>query len=46
MNAYVASVIEYVKKKHANEPEFVQTVEEVFTSISKRVVPAAVGVSG
>ena len=34
MNAYVASVIEYVKKKHANEPEFVQTVEEVFTSIS------------
>ena len=34
MNAYVASVIEYVKKKHANEPEFVQTVEEVFSSIS------------
>ena len=34
MNAYVESVIEYVKKKHANEPEFVQTVEEVFTSIS------------
>ena len=24
MNAYVASVIEYVKKRHANEPEFVQ----------------------
>ena len=26
MNAYVASVIENVKKKHGNEPEFVQTV--------------------
>ena len=34
MNAYVERVIEYVKKKHANEPEFCQTVEEVFTSIS------------
>ena len=27
MNAYVASVIENVKNKHGNEPEFVQTVE-------------------
>ena len=34
MNAYVASVIDYVKKTHASQPEFVQTVEEVFTSIS------------
>ena len=34
MNAYVASVIETVKAKHGNEPEFVQTVEEVFSSIS------------
>lgn len=34
MNAYVARVIEYVKKKHADEPEFCQTVEEVFSSIS------------
>ena len=33
MNAYIASVIENVKKKHANEPEFVQTVEEVLTSV-------------
>ena len=33
MNAYLASVIESVKKKHANEPEFVQTVEEVLTSV-------------
>ena len=34
MNAYVASVIDYVKTTHANEPEFVQTVEEVLSSIS------------
>ena len=34
MNAYVSSVIEYVKKKYANEPEFCQTVEEVLTSIA------------
>ena len=34
MNAYVARVIDYVKAKHANEPEFCQTVEEVFASIS------------
>ncbi len=33
MNAYLASVIENVKKKHGHEPEFVQTVEEVFSSI-------------
>ena len=34
MNAYVASVIDYVKNTHGNEPEFVQTVEEVLSSIS------------
>lgn len=33
MNAYLQSVIERVKAKHANEPEFVQTVEEVFSSL-------------
>ena len=33
MNAYLASVIENVRTKHANEPEFVQTVEEVFSSL-------------
>ena len=33
MNAYVASVIDYVKQTHANEPEFVQTVEEVLSSL-------------
>ena len=34
MNKYVESVINSVKVKHVNEPEFVQTVEEVLTSIS------------
>ncbi len=33
MNAYIESVLENVKAKHGNEPEFVQTVEEVFASI-------------
>ena len=34
MNAYVQRVIEDVRRKYHNEPEFVQTVEEVFSSIS------------
>lgn len=34
MNAYVESVIEKVKKKYHYEPEFVQCVEEVFSSLS------------
>jgi len=34
MNKYVESVIEYVKTKYPEQPEFVQTVEEVFSSIS------------
>nr|WP_325253602.1 NADP-specific glutamate dehydrogenase [uncultured Oscillibacter sp.] len=33
MNAYLARVIEDVKTKHAGEPEFIQTVEEVLTSL-------------
>ncbi|EOS64244.1 NADP-specific glutamate dehydrogenase [Oscillibacter sp. 1-3] len=33
MNAYLARVIENVKAKHAGEPEFIQTVEEVLTSL-------------
>ena len=33
MNAYIESVIENVKAKHSNEPEFVQTVEEVLSSL-------------
>ena len=34
MTNTLLSVIEDVKKKHGNEPEFVQTVEEVLTSIA------------
>ncbi|MBQ6260548.1 MAG: NADP-specific glutamate dehydrogenase [Firmicutes bacterium] len=34
MNAYVERVIENVKAKHASEPEFVQTIEEVLSSLS------------
>ena len=33
MNAYLASVLDSVKTKHGNEPEFVQTVEEVLSSL-------------
>ncbi len=33
MSAYVKSVIDAVAKKNANEPEFVQTVTEVFESL-------------
>ena len=33
MNAYLASVLENVRTKHGNEPEFVQTVEEVCSSL-------------
>ncbi len=34
MNAYVESVINRVREKYASEPEFVQTVEEVLSSLS------------
>lgn len=37
MNTYMASVMEQVKKRNAGEPEFIQTVEEVFHSIEKIV---------
>ena len=33
MNAYMERVLEDVKKRNANEPEFLQAVEEVFKSI-------------
>ncbi len=33
MNAYIESVLEKVKKRDAHEPEFLQTVEEVLTSL-------------
>jgi glutamate dehydrogenase (NADP+) len=34
MNAYVESVINRVREKYSSEPEFVQTVEEVLSSLS------------
>jgi translation initiation factor IF-3 len=34
MNKYVERVIADVKKQYADQPEFVQTVEEVFSSVS------------
>ena len=33
MNAYIARVLEAIKKKNANEPEFLQTLEEVYSSL-------------
>ncbi len=33
MNAYIERVIEQVRKKYVNEPEFIQTVEEVLISL-------------
>ncbi len=33
MNAYIEQVLDKVKKRDANEPEFLQTVEEVFKSL-------------
>jgi glutamate dehydrogenase (NADP+) len=33
MNAYLQDVLNKVKKRDANEPEFLQTVEEVFKSL-------------
>ena len=32
MNAYIQRVLEETREKNANEPEFLQTVEEVLTS--------------
>lgn len=37
MNPYIERVIENVKVRNAHEPEFIQTVEEVFTSIEPLV---------
>ncbi len=34
MNSYIKQVIDQVKIKNKNEPEFIQTVEEVFESIA------------
>ena len=34
MNSYVQKVINDVKERNPNEPEFIQAVEELLTSIS------------
>ncbi|MEG2597716.1 MAG: NADP-specific glutamate dehydrogenase, partial [Oscillospiraceae bacterium] len=36
-NAYMLSVLENVKKRNANEPEFIQAVEEVFKSLEPAI---------
>ena len=46
MNAYLASVLESVKTKHGNEPEFVQTVEEVLTGVDCAVDEVGTGGHG
>ena len=33
MNAYIQEVLDRIKKRDANEPEFLQTVEEVYKSL-------------
>ena len=35
MNAYMERVIEQVKVRNNGEPEFIQTVEEVFKSLEQ-----------
>ena len=37
MNAYIERVIEQVKKRDAHEPEFIQTVEEVYWKNPSRI---------
>lgn len=37
MNAYIERVIEQVKTRNANEPEFIQTIEEVLTSLAPAI---------
>ena len=37
MNQYIERVIEDTRRKHSYEPEFIQTVEEVFRSIEPLV---------
>lgn len=37
MNAYIERVIEQAKLRNANEPEFIQTVEEVLTSLEPAI---------
>ncbi len=37
MNAYIERVIEQVKVRNAGEPEFIQTIEEVLTSLAPAI---------
>lgn len=37
MNAYIQRVIDQVKVRNANEPEFIQTIEEVLTSLAPAI---------
>ncbi|MDF2676494.1 MAG: NADP-specific glutamate dehydrogenase [Bacillota bacterium] len=37
MNAYIEKVIEQVRVKNASEPEFIQTVEEVLTTLAPSI---------
>jgi glutamate dehydrogenase (NADP+) len=37
MNSYLERVIEQVKKRNAGEPEFIQTVEEVLTTLTPAI---------
>ena len=40
MNAYLASVLENVRTKHGNEPEFVQRKSCPLWSLSSRSIPS------
>ncbi|HBV67080.1 MAG TPA: NADP-specific glutamate dehydrogenase, partial [Clostridiales bacterium] len=37
MNAYIERIIDSVKKRDANEPEFIQTVEEVLYTLEPMI---------
>lgn len=37
MNAYIERVMENLKKRNANEPEFIQAVEEVFSTLEPAI---------
>ena len=41
--SYVDSVIEQVKAKNANEPEFIQAVTEVLTSLKPVIDAGTIG---
>ncbi|MEI3423588.1 MAG: hypothetical protein V8Q85_00440 [Christensenellales bacterium] len=41
MNAYIQEVLEKVEKRDKNEPEFLQTVEEVLKSLETVIESAS-----